>query len=232
MNYDDDEVTRVMLCKIPMMVKSKYCNLFGLDDKELCLRKECPTDMGGYFIVNGKEKVVIAQERMASNTLYIFEKKTQKVSHMAEVHSVTDSVSTKMTILKLVTKTKSFHLTIPIAKQDVPVLLVYVIFGWTIEQAIEDISKGDVEVIQLMATSIAEIPMVSTREEALVYLCNKIQVQGTSLLQKCETALETLIQDFLPHCGPKLDKKLEYLSYMIRRTAYVFLISNAIQVHD
>lgn len=223
MDYEHDEVTRVMLCKIPMMVRSKYCNLYGLSDKELALRKECPNDPGGYFIIHGSEKVVIAQERMASNTLYIFEKNTQKVSHLAEVHSVTDNVSTKMTILKMLTKTKSFHLTIPIAKQDVPVLVVYVALGWSIEKAIEEITMGDAEIVHLLGPTISEIPPLKSREEALVYICNKIQVPGTSLLQKCETALNTLISDLLPHCGPQMDKKLEYLSYMIRRTSNVVL---------
>jgi len=223
LSYEEDEITRVMLCRIPMMVKSKYCNLYGLSDRELSLRKECPTDPGGYFIINGTEKVVIAQERMASNMLYIFEKNTQKVSHITEVHSSADATSTKMTILKLLTKTKSYHLTVPIAKQDVPLLVVYVALGWSIEKAIQDISMGDQEIAHLLGPSISEIPNLKTREEALVYLCNKIQVPGTSLIQKCETALRILMTDLLPHCGPDVDKKLEYLSYMTRRTSNVVL---------
>ena len=37
--------------------------------------KECVYDEGGYFIVNGGEKVLVAQERMANNFVYVFEKK-------------------------------------------------------------------------------------------------------------------------------------------------------------
>lgn len=50
---------------------------------------ECPMDMGGYFVINGSEKVLIAQERMAGNYVYVFEKaQPSNVSHVAELTSV------------------------------------------------------------------------------------------------------------------------------------------------
>jgi hypothetical protein len=32
---------------------------------------ECPNDHGGYFIIDGKEKVIIAQERITTNRLFV-----------------------------------------------------------------------------------------------------------------------------------------------------------------
>lgn len=37
-------------------------------DRDLTELNECPLDPGGYFIINGSEKVLIAQEKMATNT--------------------------------------------------------------------------------------------------------------------------------------------------------------------
>ncbi|KAG8550318.1 hypothetical protein GDO81_026649 [Engystomops pustulosus] len=40
------------------MVKSKFCNLYGLSPKELIEHHEEEQEMGGYFIINGNEKVI------------------------------------------------------------------------------------------------------------------------------------------------------------------------------
>ena len=66
------------LCEIPLLVLSKYCNLYDLINNqninkkkhELYKEGECINELGGYFIINGKEKVIISQERLAYNKLY------------------------------------------------------------------------------------------------------------------------------------------------------------------
>ena len=58
---------QVKLGNVPIMVKSEFCNLQGLNERQLNDMNECDMDPGGYFIINGTEKVIIAQERMASN---------------------------------------------------------------------------------------------------------------------------------------------------------------------
>ncbi len=54
------------------LYRSTYCLLSNLSDRDLTELNECPLDPGGYFIVNGSEKVLIAQEKMATNTVYVF----------------------------------------------------------------------------------------------------------------------------------------------------------------
>ena len=56
---------------IPIMVKSKLCILNGLDETKLTELGECPYDQGGYFIIKGKEKVFLSQEKKINNILYI-----------------------------------------------------------------------------------------------------------------------------------------------------------------
>ena len=56
---------------IPIMVHSKMCILNGLDSGQLKTLGECPYDQGGYFIVKGKEKIIISQEDKVDNILYI-----------------------------------------------------------------------------------------------------------------------------------------------------------------
>ena len=55
--------------KIPVMLQSDLCNLKNLDTDDLIKFGECPYDQGGYFIIDGKEKVVISQEEFTQNKL-------------------------------------------------------------------------------------------------------------------------------------------------------------------
>jgi DNA-directed RNA polymerase I subunit RPA2 len=65
----DDEMVdhiRIKLGDIPVMVGSKFCNLRGLNEKELVKKGEDMSEFGGYFMVNGNEKVIrmlIVQKR-------------------------------------------------------------------------------------------------------------------------------------------------------------------------
>lgn len=49
---------KTFIGKIPIMLRSTYCLLSGLTDRDLCELNECPLDPGGYFIINGSEKVL------------------------------------------------------------------------------------------------------------------------------------------------------------------------------
>jgi len=61
-----DDVQResfvTMIGKLPIMLKSKYCHLHGLKREELIFRGEDPDEAGGYFIINGNERVLITVE--------------------------------------------------------------------------------------------------------------------------------------------------------------------------
>ncbi|GCC30726.1 DNA-directed RNA polymerase I subunit RPA2 [Chiloscyllium punctatum] len=51
-------VIKQSLGLIPIMVKSKLCNLYGLSPQDLIKHHEEAEEMGGYFIINGIEKVI------------------------------------------------------------------------------------------------------------------------------------------------------------------------------
>ncbi len=55
--------------QLPIMVGSAACNLYGLSDDERILRGEDPLDPGGYFIINGTERVLMTLEDLASNKI-------------------------------------------------------------------------------------------------------------------------------------------------------------------
>lgn len=66
----------IPVAKIPAMIKSKVCNLTLKPDLS---RKHCKYDTGGYFIINGSEKVISSIEEAALRKILVFTKKEQNI---------------------------------------------------------------------------------------------------------------------------------------------------------
>jgi len=89
--HEHKDNPRLPIGKIPVMVRSDWCALKGLTDKDCISKGECFYDQGGYFIIKGGEKVVVAQEKMANNFVYVFRTKGNSAfSWQAEIRSYVD----------------------------------------------------------------------------------------------------------------------------------------------
>jgi len=77
--------------KFPCMLHSDYCYLQSSNAESLRQMGECPYDLGGYFIINGSEKVIISQERPVDNKVLCFrQKKESKFDEIVEIRSTID----------------------------------------------------------------------------------------------------------------------------------------------
>ena len=81
---------KINIGSIPIMVHSKRCILHGMDSVKLSELGECPYDQGGYFIINGKEKVIISQEKKVNNILYINKTSDESIPLMASIKSISN----------------------------------------------------------------------------------------------------------------------------------------------
>ena len=73
--------------KIPIMLQSDFCVLSEKTNKTRAEMGECEYDEGGYFIVNGSEKVVVCQEAKCHNKVFVFpssKASSQKYSHIRD----------------------------------------------------------------------------------------------------------------------------------------------------
>ena len=86
------EFNKVVIGKIPIMLQSKACVLNDLPFKLKREMGECPYDQGGYFIIDGAEKVIVSHERKAENKLYILKSNDadNSVLYSAQIKSVPD----------------------------------------------------------------------------------------------------------------------------------------------
>jgi DNA-directed RNA polymerase beta subunit len=59
------ETANVYIGRLPVMLKSNKCLLAQMSSQELVEIGEDPSDPGGYFIINGSERVLVTQEDLA-----------------------------------------------------------------------------------------------------------------------------------------------------------------------
>ena len=52
------------------MLRSKFCHLSGLTPDQIYAQGECYHELGGYFIIDGGERVLLSQERLGNNLYY------------------------------------------------------------------------------------------------------------------------------------------------------------------
>ncbi len=65
----------VFIGELPVMLKSKLCHLDGMNNEELIEAGEDPDDQGGYFIINGSERVLVSIEDLAPNRIMCSQEK-------------------------------------------------------------------------------------------------------------------------------------------------------------
>lgn len=61
----------IVIGRLPVMLRSAKCVLANKSEKDMARLQECPLDPGGYFIVNGTEKVILVQEQLSKNRVIV-----------------------------------------------------------------------------------------------------------------------------------------------------------------
>jgi DNA-directed RNA polymerase beta subunit len=140
-----EKINKVFIGKVPIMLRSEYCSLHDHTDKELTELGECPYDEGGYFIINGSEKVLIAQEKMSSNHVYVFKKRQpSKYMWVAECRSSPESGARAASacVARMLhspgTKMEPgcIRVTLPYIRTDIPLFVVFRALGFVADKDI------------------------------------------------------------------------------------------------
>ncbi|XP_014403958.1 PREDICTED: DNA-directed RNA polymerase II subunit RPB2 isoform X1 [Myotis brandtii] len=221
--------------KIPIMLRSTYCLLNGLTDRDLCELNECPLDPGGYFIINGSEKVLIAQEKMATNTVYVFAKKDSKYAYTGECRSCLENSSRPTSTIwvsmlarggqgaKKSAIGQRIVATLPYIKQEVPIIIVFRALGFVsdrdiLEHIIYDFE--DPEMMEMVKPSLDEAFVIQEQNVALNFIGSRGAKPGVTKEKRIKYAKEVLQKEMLPHVGVSdfcETKKAYFLGYMVHR---------------
>ena len=219
-------IEKVLLGRFPIMVQSNYCVLSGLPAEVRHTMGECRNDHGGYFIIRGKEKTVVSQEKFGDNMLYIRKSGDDKYLYSAEIRSVSENASKPIRTLsvKMMSTTSTFKnivVNIPNVRKPVPLFIVFRALGIIsdkdiITMCLLDIEKYD-NMVDMFIPSVHDAGGIMTQRTALKYIASFTKGKTVS------HALEILADYFLPHVGETnyIDKAY-YLGYITFRLLSVY----------
>lgn len=242
-----DEQHEIPIARIPIMVKSKFCTTVIKKDEP---NTECRYDPGGYFIVNGSEKVIMSLERICDNKLFVFTKKDpvfkNGIQYLSQVNSKSNDINSniQMTVVKM---RKDNSLIVSMAQLiDIPIFIIFRALGIVTDN---DIIKycvydmNDIEMVNLLSTSIkysifdptkpvseSNRP-IKTQDDAITYLVSKLKQtkkynetdRDIRNMQRKMHLLKVLRKDFIPHMGDNLIDKACYLGLMVNRVLSAYL---------
>ena len=137
-NVEVNEYVRVVLGRIPIMIRSNKCYLSKMTPFERIKAHECQYDEGGYFIIKGKERVLIAQLRNIYNIPLVLEQKSgSKTEYICEMRSMSEETGHSVLIKVLInTNTRYFMFSLPYIKEPIPIGIVFKALGYTCEEII------------------------------------------------------------------------------------------------
>ena len=219
---------KILLGKFPIMLQSNHCVLSGLPKEVKHTMGECSNDLGGYFVIDGKEKTVVSQEKFGDNMLYIKESTDDKYLYSAEIRSVSENVSKPIRTMsvKIMAPTNKYTfnnivVNIPNVRAPVPLFILFRALGFASDKEIITMCLLDIEkyenMVDLFIPSVHDAGGILTQRNALKYI---------ALLTKGKTvshALEILCDYFLPHVGENnYTQKAYYLGYIVFRLLSVY----------
>lgn len=236
------KITDMSIGKLPIMVKSNYCVLNSIGQNTVNVN-ECNYDYGGYFIVNGNEKIVISQDRIAENKTYVFvSTKVSTFSYTAEVRSVQDNVFSvpKITTIKLSSKSNHYghyiKANIHHIKYDIPLFVLFRALGIESDKDIINyICMGSCDdpnnkyIVTNLIGSAKDIGMINTQKDAFEFLLKYLNINGHPKEYMADKkyrlgVLHNILEnEFLPHVGTDFKKKALYLGYMVNKLIKCFV---------
>ena len=224
----------VHLGKIPVMVGSTACLLADQKHANPALMGECAEDMGGYFIVQGGERVCISQERMSENRPFVFRnnRNATKEVEVIEVKSIgpdNDQVP-KSNAVKIMyhPKNNQIHLlraTMPRMKAPIPLFILFRALGVCADRDILDLilgPEGDPTFDAVLDESMSEAAHVQTQAQAQEVLVSYVKT-WSSRSSRPVIIKDILSEELFPHIGTgeKAYEKACFLAHMTRKVLWV-----------
>jgi DNA-directed RNA polymerase subunit B len=224
MEYDE-ETTSVYVGRLPIMLKSAFCRLSAMTPDELVEAGEDPNDPGGYFIINGSERVLVTQEDLAPNRILIEEAtSSSSCTHMAKVFSTARGFRAPVTMERRADHT--FRVSFPSVPGKIPLVVLMRALGLVTDREIVAAITDDPTLAQELIPSfhaaeslVAPKDPKTTRENALDYIGKRVAV-GQTKDYRLRRAEQVLNRYLLPHIGTDSGaaiNKAHYVGQMTQR---------------
>lgn len=217
-NGKELETVEVLLGDLPIMVKSKYCPLSRMSREELIAAGEDPDDPGGYFIINGTERVIVSVEEIAPNRIIV---ETQEGSYpqIARINSERGGFVQKHLIER---KNDGIIFVSFGSIRRLPVIVLFKALGMETDKEIIEAIGTEEDVANEVYANLYMLD-VTTQKEAIEFIGQMLKLPKEQLKER---VLQLIDKYFLPHLGqePKARKeKAKYLAIAVRKVILLAL---------
>ena len=194
---------KVLLMKIPAMVRSSRCNLFGLSMDECVANGECSNDPGGYFIINGKERALICQERLNYNQVYVFEGSDDKSPFSADIRSMSEETGHSVLLQARMNRDfKNISFMIPYMSKEVPAGAVFKALGMDSNDIRRFVNPQSKEESVITDRLIRESILFTDKKKAIIHISkasmHKVEDDEVRRIIYTEQVIEN---ELFPHMG-------------------------------
>jgi len=181
---------------IPIMLKSKYCHLTDMKREELIEHGEDPDDTGGYFVLNGNERLLITVEDLAPNRLFVQKAKVGASKFVGKLFSERGALRIPHTIEQL--KDGIIYLSFTRFKR-IPIINLIKSLGLTKDKEIMDYISEEKQYDEVYLNLYNSMTL-KTENEALEEL-SKTMMMNQPKEVKLQKTKENLDRYLLPHLG-------------------------------
>ena len=206
------DTTRQHIGDLPVMVKSDLCQLSAKTKEQLIDSGEDPNDPGGYFIINGSERVIVGLEDLSPNKILVdAEKVTGVNTYKSRIYSSVVGYRSKLeTTLK---QDGAINVKVPSSPVDLPFVLVMRALGIKSDKDIADSVSPKAEIQDLLEVSFDKASEAPTDKDALVYIGNRV-AHGMLEEFRIKRAQSMLDWGLLPHLGKTEDKRFDKAMFL------------------
>ena len=203
---------QVVIGRMPILIKSRYCNQYGMSPEELAAAKEDPNDPGGYFIINGTERIIITTEDLAPNNILISKDSQEGFVYTAKIFADADTIKVPHSIQ--LSNSNLIYITFGKLKR-VPVTTLLKALGFSSEnEVIKKISNGDEDIENTIRTNMIAFDIKNENDalETIGKLLHSIHAKDTA-----ELNIDSLLFPFLGREKDSRKEKGDYLMYVVSR---------------
>ena len=210
---------------LPIMLHSKLCALNNQPMPVLKEMGECHYDQGGYFIIDGKEKVIVAQERIATNRIFINKSKDDKYNYEGLIRCTSEEqpLFPKTIHVYVLKKTNEIVISSPNISINIPLFLLFRALGIESDKEILEFIVYDVNdvnnkaILEFLRYSLIHSNDITSQEDAIKYLSNFVMYRHEDSVKK------VLLFDLFPNVGESFRNKALFLGHVINKLIRVCL---------
>jgi DNA-directed RNA polymerase subunit B len=188
---------------LPIMLHSTYCHLNKMSRQELIEKGEDPNEPGGYFIINGTERVLVNIEDLGANRFLVDEESGGVSAFVGKMFSEQGSYKIPHTIEKM--KDGIYYLSFTRVKR-VPIVLVIKALGLIKDEEIMQAVSKDKQYDEVLI-NLFEFVDVKTPDEAMDRIAKLIGITQTREI-RLERMVELIDKYLLPHIGSNKEDRL------------------------